>query len=136
LPPTPISAILNLMPKRKTYPLIKSFSFAFKGIFRALKRERNIKIHISLASLAVLLGIILNINAFEWIIIILLISLVIAAEIFNSAIEAISDLLRFKLDLAYLETYWIRNFAAGAVIMLALGAFIIGMIIFLPKIFS
>ncbi len=121
--------------KKKTNPLFKSFSFAFKGIGKAFKKERNIKIHTFLACLAIILGLILNINTFEWIIIILLIGIVISAEIFNSALESVADLLRFKLDLAYLETYWIRNFAAGAVMILALAAAFIGLIIFLPKIF-
>ncbi|GAG45282.1 unnamed protein product, partial [marine sediment metagenome] len=46
--------------------------------------------------------------------------MVIAGEIFNSSIEAVCDLMRFKLKLSYYETYWIRNFAAGGVMVLAI----------------
>lgn len=119
---------------KKKYPLLESFRFAFRGIFKAIKKERNVKIHLGAMVLAVLLGIVLKISCFEWLIIVIAIVMVIAGEIFNSALEAVCDLLRFKLNLSYYETYWIRNFAAGAVMILAIGALIIGIIIFGPKI--
>lgn len=122
------------MKKQKKYKLIESITFAFRGIFKAVKKERNIKIHLGAMVLAVIFGIVLKISRFEWLILILIISLVIAAEIFNTTLEAVCDLMRFKLKLSYYETYWIRNFAAGAVMVLAIGAIIIGMIIFLPKV--
>ena len=123
-----------MIKKRKTNPIFKSFSFAFRGIFKAVARERNIKIHLAAASLAIILGLWLKISLEEWLVLVLIISLVIAGEIFNTSIESVCDLLRFKLDLNYYETYWVRNFAAGAVMVLAIGAAIIGLIIFLPKI--
>ena len=88
-----------------------------------------------MGSLAVFMGIVLKISFFEWLILVLIISLVIAGEIFNSSLESVCDLMRFKLKLSYYETYWIRNFSAGAVMVLAVASVIIGMIIFLPKIF-
>ncbi|MFC1711686.1 diacylglycerol kinase family protein [Patescibacteria group bacterium] len=121
--------------KRKKYPLYRSFSFAFKGIFKTIKRERNVRIHLGAAVFAIILGLVFNISPFEWLSLVLIISAVISAEIMNSSVEATCDLLRFKLKLDYYETYWIRNFAAGAVMVLAVGAVIIGLIIFLPKIF-
>ena len=121
--------------KRKKYKILDSFVFAFKGIGKTIKRERNVKIHLTATSLAITLGFILKISRLEWLAIIIVISMVIAAEIMNSAIEAVCDLLRFKLKLDYYETYWMRNFAAGSVMVLAIGAAIIGLIIFLPKIF-
>jgi len=124
-----------MIEKKKKYPLYQSISFAFKGISKAIKKERNIKIHLTATILVIILGTILKISTTEWLILILTISMVISTEIFNSSIEAICNLVRFKLDLTYHETYWIRNLAAGAVMVLAIGAVIIGAIIFLPKIF-
>lgn len=121
--------------RKKKYLLWESFIFAFRGIGRTIKKERNVKIHLFMGSLAVTLAFLLKISATEWIVLLLLIAAIISAEIMNAAVEAVCDLLRFKLDLAYLETYWIRNFAAGAVMILALAAVIIGVIIFGPKIF-
>jgi len=120
--------------KSKHFPFYKSLTFAFKGIVQTIKKERNLKIHLGAATLAILLGLGLKISSFEWLVLVITISIVISAEIMNSAIEAICNLLRFKLNLAYLETYWIRNFSAGAVLTLAIGAIIIGLIIFSPKI--
>lgn len=119
--------------RTKKYSLFQSLSFSFKGIIKAVGKERNLKIHLALASVAVFLGIMLKISKFEWLVLVLIIGLVIGLEIFNSALEAICDLLRFKLKLSYYETYWIRNFSAGAVMILALSALILGIIIFLPK---
>ncbi len=124
------------MKKEKRYPFYQSTSFAFKGIFKAIKKEKNLKIHLFMGSLAVLLGLVLKISCFEWLVIVIVIVIVIAGEIFNSSLEAVCDLLRFKLNLSYYETYWIRNFSAGAVMVLALGALITGIIIFGPKIFN
>jgi len=121
---------------KKKYCLLESFSFAFKGIFRAIKKERNLKIHLGAAILAIMLGIVLKITPVEWLVLVIVIVLVIAGEIFNSSIEAVCDLLRFKLNLSYYETYWIRNFAAGAVMVLAIGSLVVGIIIFAPKIIS
>jgi len=121
---------------KQKYNLFESLSFAFRGIGRSIKKERNLKIHLGATILAILLGLLLKISSVEWLILLIFIVLVIAGEIFNSSIEACCDLLRFKLNLSYYETYWIRNFSAGAVLVLAIGSLIAGIIIFLPKIIS
>jgi len=120
---------------KKRYSLLESFSFAWRGIFKAFKKERNLKIHLLAAILAVSTGLLLKISRLEWLVLTLVIALVMAGEIFNSSIEAGCNLIKQKLSLSYYETYWIRNFAAGAVMVLALAAFIIGLLIFLPRLF-
>ncbi len=52
----------------KDKKLINSFKYAFTGIFSALKTERNLKIHISIATLVIIFGIILKISKIEWLI--------------------------------------------------------------------
>lgn len=120
---------------RNHYHLYESIGFAFRGIAKAIKKERNLKIHLVMASLAVGLGVCLKISSIEWLVLVLIISMVISVEIFNSSLEAFCDLMRSRLNLDYYETYWIRNFSAAAVLVLAIGAVIIGLIIFLPRIF-
>ena len=120
---------------KRRYNLLDSFVFAFKGVFRSVSKERNLKIHFSLTALALIMGTLLKISYFEWLILLIIISVVISAEIFNTAIEAFCNLMRARLNLNYYETYWIRNFSAAAVLVLAIGALIAGLIIFLPKIF-
>lgn len=118
----------------KRHSLISTFGFAFSGIWQAIKKERNIKIHLFLALVAIVLGFVLGINKNEWLALIIIIFLVLAAEIFNSAIEEVCDLLKEKLNLDYQATKNIRNISAGAVLVLAISSIIIGLIIFLPYI--
>lgn len=101
-----------------------------------VKKERNMKIHLSAAFLVVVLGLLLGISRIEWLVITLIIFMVLAAEMVNSAIEEICDLLVKKLDLKYSETKWVRDMAAGAVLLLAIASVIIGMLVFLPKLLS
>ena len=111
---------------------LKPFSFAFSGILSVIKAERNIKIHLVLAAFAILLGLILGISRLEWLAIILIIAAVLVAEIFNSAIEEICNIIRREDHLDYKETKFIRDVSAGAVLILAIASVIIGAIIFLP----
>ena len=120
------------MPAIKKPSLSRPFLFAFSGIFEVIKAERNIKIHLILATLAILLGLILGINRLEWLAVILIISAVLVAEIFNSAIEEICNIIKREDHLDYQETKFIRNASAGAVLILAIASVIIGAIIFLP----
>ena len=106
---------------------IKSFKYAFEGIFTGIKKERNMKIHISI----MILVIILKINKVEWIICITLFGLVISMELINTAIESTVDLItKEKNEQAKIA----KDVAAGAVLISAIAAAIIGLMIFVPKI--
>jgi len=124
------------MEKTSKYSLASSFEFAFSGIWQAIKKERNIKIHLTFAILVILVGLYFNIAKVEWLALIIIISLVLAAEIMNSSIEELCNLLKEKLNLEFSETTLIRNFSAGAVLILALASVILGLLIFLPRLFS
>lgn len=120
------------MPAAKKPFLSKPFLFAFSGIWEVIKAERNIKVHLFLASVAILLGLILGVSRLEWLAIILIIAAVLVAEIFNSAIEEICNIIKREDHLDYQETKFIRDASAGAVLILAIASVIIGTIIFLP----
>jgi len=124
------------MEKTSKYSLASSFGFAFSGIWQAIKKERNIKIHLTFAILVILVGLYFNIAKVEWLALIIIIALVLAAEIMNSSIEELCNLLKEKLNLEFSETTLIRNFSAGAVLILALASVILGLLIFLPRLFS
>jgi len=124
------------MEKTSKYSLASSFGFAFSGIWQAIKKERNIKIHLAFTILVILVGLYFNIAKVEWLALIIIISLVLAAEIMNSSIEELCNLLKEKLNLEFSETTLIRNFSAGAVLILALASVILGLLIFLPRLFS
>ncbi len=108
-----------------------SFKYAFRGIWRVLKNQINFKIELALGILAILLGAFLKVTTFEWLIVILLIAFVLSAEIFNSIVEEVAS--RFPVDHMREIT---KDMAAGFVLILAIASFIIGIIIFLPKILA
>lgn len=112
--------------------LAESIYLAVQGIWQAIKTERNVKIELGFALLAICAGFAFNISQAEWLAIIIIIFAVLSAEIFNSAIEGVCNLVRDEEHLGYKETKLIRDIAAGAVMLLALGSVILGLVIFLP----
>lgn len=111
--------------------LIKSFKYAFEGIFTGFKKEQNMKIHVAIIIFVIIVGIILKINKLEWIICIALFGIVISAELFNTAIEQIVDIaMPEKNEKAKIA----KDVSAGAVLVVAIAATIIGLTIFMPKI--
>lgn len=111
----------------------KSMGHALDGIEYAINHERNVKIEILAAISVSVLGFILKISIIEWLIIILVISMVLALELVNTAIERCVDLVTKDYhDLAKAA----KDVAAGAVFLMSLFSVIIGIVIFLPKIFD
>lgn len=111
--------------------VLKSFKYAFDGIFTGIKEEQNMKIHIIIMILVIIFGIMLKISKMEWIICIILFGLVISMELINTAIENTVDLVtKEKNEQAKIA----KDVAAGAVLVSAITSAIIGLIIFVPKI--
>lgn len=119
-----------MKPDNRRLRLIASFKYAFKGITFSLKTQRNAQIHIVAVILATFLGFILGISTTEWIIIIFAVALVLAAELFNTSIEFLIDLLSPEY---HEKAGRAKDIAAGAVLICAISAAIAGLIIFLPK---
>lgn len=114
---------------------LRGFVYAGRGIGCALE-ERNMRVHAIMAWIAILGGIYFRITRLEWIAIILCIGIVMAAESFNSAIESLSNSVRDDLGATYARMGPCRDLAAGAVLICAITAGVVGCIIFLPYIFS
>lgn len=111
--------------------LIKSFKYAFEGIFKGIKEEQNMKIHIAIMILVIIFGILFKISKIEWIICIALFGLVISMELVNTAIENTVDLItKEKNEQAKIA----KDVAAGAVLVSTIAAATIGLMIFVPKI--
>lgn len=111
--------------------LRKSFGYAFKGIDDVIEHEPNIKIHVVVAILVVIMAIILKVSIIEWIILVLLIGAVLAAETINTTIENLVDMYTKEYDE---KAKIVKDTAAGTVLILAITSAIIGLIIFIPKI--
>ena len=111
--------------------LKKSFGYAFKGIDDVIKHEPNMKIHVVVAILVVIMAFILKVSIIEWIILVLLIGAVLAAETINTTIENLVDMYTKEYDE---KAKIVKDTAAGTVLILAITSTIIGLIIFIPKI--
>jgi diacylglycerol kinase (ATP) len=113
--------------------LFASFRYAFEGIVYLFRTQRNAQIHAAVSFSIVLLGAAFQISQAEWLAIVLAIMIVIGAEGANTAIEAVVDLVSPSYHpLAKIA----KDVAAGTVLLAALGAVVIGMIIFLPRLWA
>jgi len=103
-----------------------SFRFAFAGIWHTLHSQRNAKIHTAITIAVLLLGGWLRLPARDWAILVLTIGVVFAAEIMNTAIEALVDLVSPEFHpLAKVA----KDAAAGAVLALAVAAVFVGLLL-------
>ena len=111
--------------------LLKSFKYAFNGIILCIKKEQNMYIHFLFSIVVITLGFLLSISPTEWLFCTLAIGLVFASELINTSIENLCNLVTTKENNLVKIA---KDTAAGAVLVLAITAIVIGLIIFLPKI--
>jgi undecaprenol kinase len=109
--------------------LLHSFKCASSGIITTLVRERNFKIEIAVFAVAVIAGILLKITKTELLFILLISSILFALEMINTALELTLDLVLKEYKVLIRR---IKDIAAGAVLLVSLIAFIMGLIIFIP----
>lgn len=108
---------------------VSSFRYAFSGIIYALVTERHMKIHSLIACLVIISGFYFGITKIEWLILLLTIVVVISLEMVNTAIEKVVDLVT---DEYHQLAKYAKDVAAGAVLVAAIFAVVIGCIIFVP----
>ena len=120
-------------PKQEYKKIINSFKYAIEGFISSFKTERNMKIHILAMTIVIALGILLKLSKIEWCIITIAIVMVISAELFNTAIETVVDMISPEKNP---KAKLVKDIAAGAVLVVAIGAAIIGFIVFGPKVIN
>lgn len=115
---------------RSTRRFLIAFRYAFAGIGHLLRTQRNFQIHLLIGAIAIALGVVLRIARWEWVALALTIGMVLVAEGFNTAVEA-------TVDLATSERHPLariaKDVAAGAVLLCALTAIVVGVLIFGPR---
>ncbi len=112
---------------------LRSFIFAFKGIGTVLQTQPNFRIHLAIATIVLITGILIQLTMTEWCIIVVAISLVLSLEMINTALEFLVDLVSPQ----YAEKAGkVKDLAAGAVLISAIGAAIVGILIFGQKILN
>jgi len=107
----------------------KSFGYAFQGIGFMLKSQHNAWIHLVATLLVICLGFYLKVNGEDWRWLIIAIVLVWMAEAFNTAMEYLCDVVSPDYSEAVKHT---KDIAAGAVLICAFGAALIGLLTFWP----
>jgi diacylglycerol kinase len=109
------------------------FSDAFRGLSRAVRSQSSFAVHLAVAAVVVALAAALRVSAVEWCLLVGAIAMVLAAEIFNSAVESLARALgpgwnprvRDALDMA-----------SAAVLVAACGAAVVGLIVFCSRLLT
>ena len=111
---------------------LRSFGYAWQGIRSCAGKEQNLSFHLIAMAAVTLAGFVLGITRTEWTVVILCFGVVIAAELFNTAIERLVDLVSPE---RHPIAGQVKDIAAGAVLVCAVAAAIIGLIIFIPYLY-
>lgn len=105
------------------------FSYAWEGIRYALRHHRSFAIQVLVGFLVIGLGLILGVTKTEWLILLLVVFAVLVAELLNTAVETALD---YVAKEHHVDVKVAKDVAAGGVLVTAIGAVVIGLIIFLP----
>ncbi|HYK83817.1 MAG TPA: diacylglycerol kinase family protein [Ktedonobacteraceae bacterium] len=112
---------------------IAGFGYAFSGLWYALRTQRNARVHVLIAIIAIIVAIFLRISAVEFALLFVAISGVFIAEMFNTVFELCVDLASPEYHpLAKIA----KDVAAGAVLLSAILSVIIGLFIFVPHLWT
>lgn len=111
--------------------LKKSFYYAFKGVYYALKFNQNLRIHFGMAILVIASSLFFRVNGFEMGILGVMILLVISAEMVNTAIEQMVD---YVVREHSKEAEIAKDVSAGMVLVTAIGSVIVGVLVFTPHV--
>lgn len=110
-----------------------AFRYAWSGVKRLFLGEAHAKIHLCAAVVVIVAGLIFHITSTEWCVILLCIGGVFMAEAFNTSIERVCDKVSPEKNPLIKDA---KDIAAGAVLLFVLACVVVGLIIFLPKIFD
>lgn len=113
--------------------LKRSFGHAWAGIGHGLRTQTNLRLHVAAAGCVVIAGLLLRVSPIEWAILVVTIMIVVSAELFNTSIEALVD--RVGSEPHPLSKI-AKDTAAGAVLIGAIGAVIVGLLIFGPRLLA
>ena len=111
---------------------IRGVGYALKGAWLLIKTEASIKIQVFIALVVTAAGFYFDLSTTEWILQIFAVALVLGIEGLNTAIEKLSDFVQPEMDD---KIGFIKDISAGAVMLVSIAATIVGLLIYIPKIF-
>ena len=109
---------------------IESFRLAFNGLAHALLNQRNFQIQITVGVIAIIAAWFLGFDRIEWLILLIIVAIVLAAELLNTVIEVVVDLAVKEKLLP--DAKLAKDVAAAAVLLTSIFAVILGLILFIP----
>lgn len=112
---------------------LKSFTYAFQGLKISAKVDQNIRFHLVAGTLVLILSFILKVPKAELMFVIFAIFFVVIAEMINTAIEEMTNLIKIEHSE---EARIAKDVAAGAVLLAAIFAIIVGLVVILPRLFA
>lgn len=108
---------------------LESFQYAFAGIWHTFKTQRNAQIHLVITAVILILGFILELGLVEWAVLTLTAGFVISTEMLNTVAEAAMDYATSDFNL---QVKLVKDVAAGAVLVAAITAVVVGLLILGP----
>ncbi len=109
--------------------ILDSFHYAFMGFKHVLRTQRNPRVHLAVASLVTIAGLILHLSPVEWALIALSIGFVIVTETMNTVVEVSVDLV---VEEYHVLAKLAKDIAAAAVLIAAMTSVVVGLLIFIP----
>lgn len=109
---------------------IRSFRYAFSGLFRLLRDEHNALIHLVILIIVIISGVYFRISKGDWIAISIVSGMVLTSECFNTAIEYLSDFVSPERNDKIKNA---KDLAAAGVLVSVISSVVVGLLIFLPE---
>lgn len=120
------------MPNFSIRIFFRSFRYAAKGLAYALRHEQSFRVQTTIAFVVVLLMLMVRVSIAETLILVLIISLILVLELLNTVLEKFMDALKPRIH-PFIGL--MKDLMAAAVFVASLGAIVIGLLIFWPKLF-
>ena len=116
-----------MTPKRRQMTMLQSFNHAFQGLVYAVRYERNMRIHLAVGLLVLVASVFLNVSRLELVAVVLAIVFVLIAEMINTAVEAVVDIITDEFDP---RAKVAKDLAAGGVLLAAINALVVAYLVF------
>jgi diacylglycerol kinase (ATP) len=123
----------NVGPKRRQTTLLQSFNHAFQGLVHVVRHQRNMRIHFAVAFVVLIASLFFDLTRLELVVVIATICLVLIAEMLNTAVEAVVDIITDQFDP---RAKIAKDVSAGAVLIAAINALVVAYLVFADKLAS
>jgi diacylglycerol kinase (ATP) len=115
-----------MTPERRKTTLLRSFDHAFRGLVYSVRHQRNMRIHFAVAAVVLVASVFLDVSRLELVAVCVTIAFVLMAELINTAVEAVVDIITDELDPRAKAA---KDVAAGAVLVAAINSLVVAYLV-------